>query len=108
MINRRGGQDGAPLCVFSRGRLGLLARPIPLPAARGPPPAQETRIIGQNSAGPGGGAALAQLLANPDRMTLEGIQYERGYARGRAMQGPGQLLSQIGRCDAPPPSYQRG
>lgn len=61
-----------------------------------------------NKAGPGGGAALAQLLANPDRMTLEGIQYERGYARGRSMQGPGQLLSQIGRRGAAASSYQRG
>jgi hypothetical protein len=105
MIDRRGGQAGAPPCVFSRGRLDLPVRPIYRPAARSPPLAQELELPAQNSAGPGGGAALAQLLANPDRMTLEGIQYERGYARGRSMQGPGQFLSQIGRCGAAASSY---
>ena len=108
MINKRGGQIVAPLCVFSP-RLGLPIRADQFAAARGPPLIQGTVELPANKrAGPGGGAALAQLLANPDRMTLEGTQYERGYARGRPMQEPGQNLSRIGPEGAAAPSEWRG
>jgi hypothetical protein len=73
LIDKRGEQAVAPLCVF-----GLLIPTIGfIRAARGPPRAQGTENYGQQTAlGQAGEAALAQLLANPDRMTLEGIQYE--------------------------------
>lgn len=51
MINRRGGQDGAPPCVLFRGRLDLPDRPIPLPAARSPPLAQELELRAKTALG---------------------------------------------------------
>lgn len=42
MINKRGGQDVAPLCAFAPGRIDVPVRPNQFPSARGPPPlAQE-------------------------------------------------------------------
>jgi hypothetical protein len=73
LINKRGGLVVAPLCVS-----GLLIPIIRLiRAARGPPRGSgDQELAPATTLGQAGEAALAQLLANPDRMTLEGIQYE--------------------------------
>jgi hypothetical protein len=41
MIDKRGGQDVAPLCAFSHERFGL-GQTCQFPAARGPPLTQRT------------------------------------------------------------------
>ena len=41
MIDKRGGQDVAPLCAFSHERFGL-GQACQFPAARGPPLTQRT------------------------------------------------------------------
>lgn len=114
MISGRRYQALDPLCVSAPcGRhLPPANQAHQLPTARGPPlrkarelpagryahdcaqtpscqPADLTVIPARHAAGPGGEAALAQLMAesHPGQKT-KGTQHERAYANGRSMQGP--------------------
>ena len=98
MIGGRGYQTLDPLCVLAPDHCSatFAGSAHGLPAARGPPLPSSCRICQQtdtgaeliatparHDAGPGGGAALAQL--NPQ---VKGIQYARAYAHGLWCQNP--------------------
>jgi|HubBroStandDraft_6_1064221.scaffolds.fasta_scaffold710397_2 hypothetical protein len=98
MIGGRGYQTLDPLCVLAPDHCSatFAGSAYGLPAARGPPcrraqDCQQTHTGAEliatparHDAGPGGGAALAQL--NPQ---VKGIQYARAYAHGLRCQRPG-------------------
>jgi hypothetical protein len=80
MIGGRGYQALDPLCVLAPDHCSpnFSGSAHWLPAARGPPlPSSAGFVSDGYDAGPGGGAALAQLRLNP---RVRGIQYARAYA----------------------------